>query len=269
MNYCNDIHSDLCLLKPSYFVDNLFITFISLFGGFFISFAFVSHLLDYRKDPEEDNGKDFYADDEQDEDEEDDVDFADKYYEELNDLNIRDLTKEELSKLQFTYLDVETPDGLVKMNYNAMTESFWYYTDNKNIPYKYLDTVARFYAIVNNCRNICVNYKEELEKGVNSIKDQMDREAIRIKNLDNAIMETEKKSVFAKFKNYKTKDAKNVQKKYYVLTDKANIFKFAGSMNDYEISRKEKTDCVPKIDYATFKKMLDEQKMCTEMSTEM
>ena len=36
-----------------------------------------------------------------------------------------------------------TPDGNVLMNYNDENESFFYYCDNKNISYKYLETVAK------------------------------------------------------------------------------------------------------------------------------
>jgi len=43
------------------------------------------------------------------------------------------------------------------------------------------------------------------------------------------------------------------------LVDKANIFKYAGTMEDYELSKRAKTDSVPKIDYATFKRMCAEQ----------
>jgi hypothetical protein len=166
------------------------------------------------------------------------------------------MTKEELDALQFKFVDVETPDGLVKMTYNNSTGSFWYYSDNKNVHYKYLDAVARHFTIENNCRQICVNYKEEFKKGIVTAKDKMAEEEKRREDIKNLVDQpTEKKSVFAKFKNYKVED--NKQQKFFVLTDKANQFKFSGSMNDYLESRKEKIDCVHKMDYATFKKLLE------------
>ena len=256
---------DVCPFKPNYLIDDLFFALISVCGGFFFSFAFVSHFIHYREDSSDDainyesDLEDAESDLNDDAHDTESVDFADKYYEELNQLELRDVSKEELDTLQFKMLDVETPDGLVKINYNNLTQSFWYYTDHKNIPYKYLDTVARYYTIEHNCRQICVNYKEEVEKGISSVKDQMENEASRIKNLDNEIMAVDKKSVFAQFKNYKTTDAKNVKKKYYVLTDKSNIFKFAGSLNDYELRKRAKLNCVPTMDYSTFKQMCEQK----------
>lgn len=235
-----------CLEQPSYLIDNYFNIF-AVFGGFFIAFSFVAHLINYTSGDDDDDS----------EDDDDDYLFEYKYYEELNALEVREMTKEELDSLQFKFVDVETPDGLVKMTYNNSTGSFWYYTDNKTLHYRYLDAVARYFTIENNCRQICVDYMEEIKKSVISIKDKMAKEDQRREDIKNLIETTEKKSVFAKFKNYKTDDEK--KQKFYVLTDKANQFKFAGSMNDYQILREEKLENVPKMDYATFKKLLNDK----------
>lgn len=231
--------------------------FLSIFGGFFLSFAFVSYLIKYKKDGD-------YADDDTDTDTDTDTDMdtilEDMYYEELNALDVREMTKEELDALQKKMVEVDTPDGLVKMTYNHSTESFWYYTDNKSIHYKYLDAVARHFTIVNNCRKICVNYKEEYEKGISFIKEKLiaDKE-----KLDQQMDQVEKKSVFAKFKNYKVNDQTKQTKKNYILTDKANQFRFAGSMIEYDnelkINRQQEnqsSEGIPTMDYATFKKLL-------------
>jgi len=253
--------------EPSYALDTLFSLFFSIFGGFFLACAFTAHLIEYSKDPDTDMAGDTASEDE----EETEV-LEDKYYEELNALDVRVLTKEELDELQSNVVEVETPDGLVKMTYNNASESFWYYTDNKNIHYKYLDAVARHFTIENKCRQICVNYKEEYEKAV-SIKDRLVEEEQRVAEdkINNLLYDgagaggaaSVKKSVFAKFKNYKatTGDDKQQTKNVYVLTDKANKFRFAGSMEEYENEMKQlrqQAAEIPSMDYATFKRLVME-----------
>jgi hypothetical protein len=264
-----------CVPESPFVLYNFFNLFLSVFGGFFLAFAFTSHLIEYSKNTDTDD-----SDASSDDDSEDLLE--DKYYEELNALDMRVLTKEELDTLQSKVVEVETPDGLVKMTYNNSTESFWYYTNNKSVHYKYLDAVARHFTIENNCRQICVNYKEEYEKGVATIKEQEQQQQQQQKQeQENKKIEDEKhisnnydkidnlntkKSVFAKFKNYKV-DVKNDEKKQskgknvYVLTDKANQFRFSGSLSDYDEKIKKST-CqkdgdgeIPSMDYATFKKL--------------
>jgi len=255
--------------------DNFINVFFSVFGGFFLAFAFVSHLIEYRK---EDLEEDTETETDTETDTEDDISLEDRYYEELNALVVRDMTKEELEALHTIFLDVDTPDGLVKMTYNSVTESFWYYADNKNIHYKYLDAVARLFTVENNCRQVCVNYKEEYENGIHLVKMKIAKEEEQKLLAENNVTEaattaTVKKSVFAKFKNYKvdnnsdTNSNRNDKKqKYFVLVDKANQFRFAGSMNDYknEAAREEQkkaTESIPYMDYATFKNLCMNKQM--------
>jgi hypothetical protein len=250
---CNDV-GITCAENSSYLLNPIFSAFLSIFGGFFLSFAFVSHLIAYGADTETDTDTDTDTDV--------DTVLEDMYYEELNALEVRELSKEELDALQTKMVEVDTPDGLVKMTYNHSTESFWYYTNNKSIHYKYLDAVARHFTIVNNCRQICVNYKEEYEKGVTLIKEkQLEEENQKINNL--IAVDSVKKSVFAKFKNYKVTDETKQTKTTYILTDKANKFRFAGSMMDYENELKtnrqqenQVAEGIPTMDYATFKKLV-------------
>ena len=41
------------------------------------------------------------------------------------------------------------------MFYNSNTESFWYYSDNKNISNRTLDAMARNYSVTHNCKQVC------------------------------------------------------------------------------------------------------------------
>ena len=242
--YNDFLYESFSAEHPSTNLTNLFSVLASVIGGFFLAATFVAQLIEYRKDinTDEDSLEDSLEDEEN--------DLANNYYEELNALEEREMTKTELDALQFTFVDVETPDGLVKMTYNNSTESFWYYTNTKNVQYKYLDAVARLFTIEYKCRQICVNYKEEYEKGVITLKEKMTEQTKRTEMLEQ-LMEETKKSVFAKFKKYKQAD--DTKQKYYVLTDRANVFKYAGNLADYELSKKAKLIEIPKMDYATFK----------------
>jgi hypothetical protein len=252
----------MCVPESSFMVDTLFSLFFSVVGGFFLACAFTAHLIEYTA---EDTDTDT---DTTEESVEEETILEDKYYEELNALDVRLLTKEELDALRSKVVKVETPDGLVKMTYNNLSDSFWYYTDNKNIHYKYLDAVARHFTIENNCRQICVNYKEEYEKGLSNKNNVIEVKADKINNLlgagaaGAAGAAPVKKSVFAKFKNYKVTtsgDDKTQTKNIYVLTDKANQFKFAGSMAEYALEMKQirqQAVEIPSMDYATFKKLV-------------
>jgi len=237
---------------PAYFIDSIFTILTSVIGGFFIACTFVANLIKYRKDDDDDDDDDEDDDDENDaDDDKDEPNLENKYYDELDALEVREMTAAEMNELKFKFVDVETPDGIVWMTYNNATESFWYYT-NKSVHYKYLDAIARFFTITYNCRHVCVNYKEEYEKGVTILKDKMAEENKRQEEIKNLIEQTEKKSVFAKFKRYKQAD--DTKQKNYVLTDKANVFKYAGTIADYEVRGKAaKSVDIPKMDYATFK----------------
>ena len=86
------------------------------------------------------------------------------FYEELEALENIDLTKKDMEQLVFSHILEDTPFGEIKMCYSCDTETFWYYSKNKNIPYQTLDAVARRYAVKYNCSQICINYRKEVEK---------------------------------------------------------------------------------------------------------
>ena len=237
---------------------SFFTVFGALTSGILLGFTLVSYMV-YNKDYK-------YEDD--DDDEEDDDDYCFKFFDELENLPDRELEKDELEELRLKSLEEETPEGKVIMIYNSDTESFWYYADSTTIPYSSLDAVARLYAINYNCKSICVNYKEEWEKGKErSIKEK----EIDLKKREEEEHNPKPKSVFANFKGYNKKHGSDDEKKkYYIITEKANKFKYKGKMNEFikkEIDNNTKsndtcTDDVvekKKIDYSMFKKIYIEQ----------
>jgi len=208
-------------------------TFFTVFGaltsGIVLGFTLVSYMA-YDKN-------DKYEEDEEDADQDE---YCFKFFDELENLPERHLEKEELEELRLKTLEEETPEGKVIMSYNSDTESFWYYADSTTIPYSSLDAVARLYAITYNCKSICVNYKEEWEKGK--------ERAIKEKELDIKRREEEEdkpkpKSIFANFKGYNKKHGSDDDnKKYYIMTERANTFKYKGKMTEFAKKANDSTN---------------------------
>ena len=59
-----------------------------------------------------------------------------------------------------------TPDGDVIMQYNKENEGFTYWSDKKNIEYKYLETVARKYVTEFRCSDIYIDREQDIKNQV-------------------------------------------------------------------------------------------------------
>jgi hypothetical protein len=217
--------------------------------------------------------------------------YKELYYDELNALADRDLKDVPWAKL---VLKEMTPQNLVIMLYDPVTERFCYYADEyQKISYAVLDTLARKFAVQFDCKRICVNYKEELGLAKTAaaaavLKDEKEKEAA----------EPVVKSVFASFKKYnnnhtnhsnntfvKPNDLKKALKKVlkaqekekekaeeeeeeeenYILPENANRFKYKGKIREYY--QEPLTPVVPikkVVDYATFKLMKEQEHLKTE-----
>lgn len=98
------------------------------------------------------------------------ITFSNLFFSELSKIETRKLNQTEIENLRLNHVELESPCGKITMTYNSDTQSFWWYSEPKDvsyipyIPYKILDTVARLFAITYDCKQICVNYKEEWEK---------------------------------------------------------------------------------------------------------
>lgn len=189
--------------------------------------------------------------------------YEKKYYEDFRKLENNELTDEDKELLKNCILFENTPDGEVIMNYNDDTESFNYWCNNKNIKYMILDAVVHKYAIEYNCKSVCVDYKNEFDDGLNELRNvekELDDELKSNTNNEKTNNETEKteKSVFVKFKNYKTESVSNSKSKpKYLVTKNSNRFSYKGTVEEYYKSKNEvkKTKEVKKnISYSDFKK---------------
>ena len=270
------------------FLLNILYNYVIVVGTLAIGsgLAIIVTSLTYKSGLEDDNEYDT-KDDSEDEQEEEEQSLYDKicfyeqkYLDEFHELEDRQLSDEELNKLTDKFVEDETPSGKVIMLYNKETESFWYYCDTKTLTYRTLDTIARLFAIEYNCKQICVDYKKEWDKGKESAMAQKedDEKSIPEDSLsddeDDCEEEEQEKSVFAQFKAYNIiknrseegskNNSKNnsTNKRYYIYTEKANRFSYKGLYEEYVDPCKptEIIDSKKKLSFLQFKKLKDHNK---------
>jgi hypothetical protein len=83
--------------------------------------------------------------------------YEEKYMNEYEELETIKLEDDDINKLKDLFILNRTPKSLIKMCYDKDTNAFLYYADSKDISYKYLETVGRFYVIEKNCKMLFVN----------------------------------------------------------------------------------------------------------------
>ena len=178
---------------------------------------------------------------------EDEDEYEEKYREEYDLCEERELSDNELNNLNNVYVTEETPKGLVKMCWNNEKESFVYYTTNSNIPYKYLEVVSRIYAVENDCKKIHVDFDKEIKIAKEKMLEETDKEE---KN------EEQRNKVFAKFK---MKEKKSNNKKF-VLRENSNRYSYGGTikmLDQFLEKEKEENEVKPiqVLSYAEWKAM--------------
>ena len=237
----------------------IFVTVIS--SGFFVATLFVGKYIFDNSD------KTTLSDDDLSDEQEDESEYVNKYLDEYANLKMNDLSHD----YDGSFIEENTPRGLVKINYDNDLQLFNYYSDRKEISYKILETVSRLFVIRNNCKNIYINYQEEIDKveKLNREKilkeEELEKKEVEIDK--EKIDKTETKSVFANFKNYNKdnsiselkQDSKN-DNNSIILPERCNTYKYRGKLIDYEdyVKNIENTknivnDDFEHLDYATFK----------------
>ena len=204
------------------------------------------------------------------------VAFENRYFTEYDDLEEKDLTDQFVKDLTLNVIREETPKGEVLMYYSHEMESFIYYAKTKEIPYKYLETLARKYVIMYDCKRIYVDIRKEYEKGLNKYKEL--KESKTTEGVTGGTAGTggegggggsekkKKKQLFASFKTYNRKGEVNAKQKdkIYILREKANRYSYRGKIEEYkedticdEETSKQHDECgmEKKIDFSSFKKM--------------
>lgn len=166
-----------------------------------------------------------------------------------------------------------TPKGDVIMHYDTKLESFVYYCDDKSIPYKYLETVARKYCLDNDCLEIFVNMYDELRKGIARQTQAKIEKCQNDAKKDENKKETHgaKNDVFASFKQYnKTNPKEMIKQRKYITKENANRYSYRGCIATGKELRiedpKKKEHVNTRVTSVPSEKNLDEDPSCRERS---
>jgi len=270
--------------------DDIITYYIYLFGYVGISSSFIYLILIINNIVDEyfeiSHGDEDEDEDEDEETKEEEIPYEMKWFDQFDDAEgdaegegdeivEEELTEEFVNDLSLNTVTETTPRGDVLMYYSSKLGSFVYHSSTKEIPYKYLETVARKYVIEYNCKKLYVDIRKEYEKGLNKYKETKEKEEKAAKDgkVDDT-KENKKKQIFANFKTYNRKgEVHNKQKdKIYILKEQANRYSYRGKIEEYSEAKVE--SCLDKkvlenlgdkrseeekkmndIDFASFKKM--------------
>lgn len=200
------------------------------------------------------------------------IPYENEMFDEYDNLEDKELTENYVKDLALNTITETTPRGDVLMYYDVDLESFVYYSKTKEIPYKYLETVARKYVINYDCKNIYVDIRKEYENGVNKCKIIKEKEKATAEKTGTDAEptgENKKKQLFVKLKSYNRKAEVNSKQKdkIYILREHSNRYSYRGKIEEYKepvTSESENTtatdDTDPSIDkktidFSTFKKI--------------
>lgn len=182
--------------------------------------------------------------------------YEEKYDERYEELEMRELSDEQIQGLKNNILIETTPIGNVLMYYDPDYGYFKYYSNSKEIPYKTLEAVAKKYVITNDCKQIYNDMSEEIARQEDrKTSESSEKEEDENKNNDN---KNEEESVFASLKTYNVKNNKRVESENVFIKEKINVYKYGGKIEDYTIIKKPEKEKVLKLDFASFKRMMGE-----------
>ena len=258
---------------------------IYLYGIYYVSCCsnrYYRNLYDFRDEDEDD------ADTNDNTDTKKEIAYQMKWFEEFDEMSDtgdtgddeqegEELTEEFVNNLSLNTITETTPRGDVLMYYSSKLGTFVYHSHTKEIPYNYLETVARKYVIEYNCKKLYIDIRKEYEKGVQKYKEIKAKEEEEKNAADGGVDDTKenkKKQIFANFKTYNRKgEVHNKQKdKIYILKEQANRYSYRGKIEEYSEAkvescldkkvlesmgdkRSEEEKRVNDIDFASFKKM--------------
>jgi hypothetical protein len=207
------------------------------------------------------------------------IKYEDKYKDRFELLENIELTKEKLDGLKNAIVMETTPLGNVIMFYDNSREGFTYYTDN-TLPYRFLETVARKYAVLHNCRCIFIDMDEQIKNAKDKLEEKKkklieeEEESKRLKELKQPI--PIKRDVFAKLKSYNkdsglkvagisgeakhstSKKPTEKEEENMILKEKANRYSCEGKIVNFSFLKKIDRKAVDKryaTSFAEFKKM--------------
>lgn len=170
--------------------------------------------------------------------------------------SFKDLSGNEPSN---TSIIEQTPDGSVIMSYNYEKEGFEYWSDNKNIKYEILETVARKFVKMNFCSHLYVDRKENIQKQneeLDRIEEERKKKEEQQSEADKEFEEIkEEDSVFVKSKlSVKEKQKEEIIDRKKIAATKANKYIRVGKCNEFKwLKKMEIVSEKKKISFSDYK----------------
>lgn len=161
---------------------------------------------------------------------------------------ITQINENENINYKINFVFETTPNGIVLMRYSKENEGFLYWCDDKQIPYKYLEVVARKFVNNFSCQKLYIDRKKEIEKQIKLKKNQeiKKKENLNQENKDN-------NSVFAKLKP-KVETKSKVKNINVDVAIKGNKYKYVGKIKEFKfLNNKNKKEQAKNISFFDWK----------------
>ena len=274
--HCYGEGTDVCyqhVLDTNSTWDDTGLLFFVLFSGIFGGFWLLSMIF-----------KDKPINDESD-DEEEVIPYEEMYVSDIREAleNPCEIDDEKLKALELSNVSDFTPRGMVTMLYSKNTESFWWFADKKDIPFSYLETVARKYVSVFDCPQLYLSKLPEFsddsdystdsgsdsgsdsdsDAGSESVTTDGDEgsDTNNVSHADNAEDKSEEKpSVFVKLRRFEKEESADTSADV-PKSELCNRFSYRGKLADFkELQKAHEAVYIPKesdkdLSFEDFKKL--------------
>ena len=182
-----------------------------------------------------------------------------------------ELTDAFRKQLYLSTITEDTPRGEVVMFYDDSTESFWWFANTKDVPYKYLETVCRRYVTAYDCVPLYKGTVEEIKRVVEEKKVQKE-EAEKSKDENANQEEKSDESVFANLKSYNKRAGESSDDSGAIILENTNRYSYRGKLEDWEEMQKirERTHLPQEndkasLDFSSFKKIQEKGNQTEEV----
>jgi hypothetical protein len=173
--------------------------------------------------------------------------YPKKYKEKFNDLETIELDDIKLQNLKNCILYEQTPYSSIIMYYDIEFQKFNYYS-NKSLPYNFLETACRKYALNFNCKSLYVDINKEYDIVKDKMKKNEERKEEEKKEEEKKEDDTKKnvKSIYVKPKAYNRKKKPKSRATIDENKEKIIDFKYCGRIVDFKFL-KTNTETVKKL----------------------
>jgi hypothetical protein len=151
-----------------------------------------------------------------------------------------EISDEKAKEFKNNVIFEHTPNGYIFMKYNSDENAFEFYSDRREVPYRYLETAGRKYCKQFHCSSLFVVMEDE-------IKNSKDKQL----EIDKKEIEKEvKNEIYASFKKYNRKTSK-----MNLVKEKINKYKYVGQLNEFKLLKEEVSDAKKNMTFKNFKNL--------------